>query len=173
LKASPRSKPAPWWGTGAAPHLAWPNVTIELPARYVADRRRWESPDGKYYFDRGAAEKAVDFFPAFLKHHIGAFANLPFQLLPYQVKLLTRPLFGWKRTTDNLRRFRKVTLFAPKGAGKSPWGSGTGLYLTFFDNEPAAEVYALASDKEQARTVHHDAQIMLEHAPERPSAPKC
>jgi phage terminase large subunit-like protein len=158
--------PKPWWGAGLAPHREWPTVTIEIPARYVASRRRWESPEGRYYFDVDAANRAVEFFPEFLKHHIGAFANLPFDLLPYQVKLLTRPLFGWKRSADGLRRFRKVTLFAPKGAGKSPWGSGTGLYLTFFDNEPAAEVYALASDKEQARTVHHDAQLMVETAPE-------
>jgi phage terminase large subunit-like protein len=159
-------QPKPWWGAGRAPHLEWPSVTIEIPAKYVAARRRWESPDGRYYFDVDAADRAVDFFPEFLKHHIGAFANQPFELLPYQVKLLTRPLFGWKRAADGLRRFRKIVLFAPKGAGKSPWGSGTALYLTFFDNEAAAEIYALASDKEQARTVHRDAQIMIEHAPE-------
>ena len=50
--------------------------------------------------------------------------------------------------------------------GKVHGESGTGLYLTFFDNEPAAEVYALARDKDQARTVHGDAQIMIEHAPD-------
>ncbi|MEO5894072.1 MAG: terminase large subunit [Vicinamibacterales bacterium] len=86
--------------------------------------------------------------------------------MPYQATCLTRPLFGWKRAADHLRRFRKVLLFPPKGSGKSPWGSGTALYLTFLDNEPAAEVYALASDKDQARTVHRDGQIMIEHAPE-------
>jgi phage terminase large subunit-like protein len=164
---SRRSKPPrPWWGDGVAPHVEWPGVTIEIPAVWVADRSRWESPDGRYYFDPEAADKAVNFFPTFLSHHIGEFAGQPFTLLPYQVRLLSRPLFGWKRAADGRRRFRKVTLFAPKGSGKSPWGSGTGLYLTFFDNEPAAEVYALARDKEQARTVHGDAQIMIEHAPE-------
>ncbi len=154
-----RSKkaPRPWWGEGAAPHEEWPAVSIEIPCVWCAASLRWQSLDGRYFFDREAAEKAIDFFPEFLRHHIGAFAGTPFTLLPYQAKLLTRPLFGWKRTADNLRRFRKVLLFAPKGAGKSPWGSGTGLYLTFFDSEPAAEVYALAKDKDQARTVHHDA----------------
>ena len=159
-------KPAPWWGLGLAPELEWPGVTITIPCTWSAARLRWESPDGRYWFDHDAADKAVDFFPEFLRHHIGEFAGRAFELLPYQIKLLTRPLFGWKRVSDGLRRFRKVTLFAPKGSGKSPWGSGTGLYLTFFDDEPAAEVYALARDKDQARTVHGDAQIMIEHAPD-------
>jgi phage terminase large subunit-like protein len=164
--ASRKSNPAPWWGEGHAPHVEWPGVTIEIPAVWSPSSLRWQSPDGRYWFDREAADKAVDFFPEFLRHHIGEFAGRPFELLPYQVKLLTRPLFGWKRSTDNLRRFRKVFLFAPKGAGKSPWGSGTGLYLLLFDHEPAAEIFALASDKEQARTVHRDGQIMIEGAPD-------
>lgn len=163
--ASRSKKPAPWWGDGLAPHLEWPGVTIEIPAVWRAESRRWESPDGRYYFDREAAERAVDVFPTFFKHHIGEHAGRPFDLLRYQCNLLTRPLFGWKRL-DNFRRFRKVLLFAPKGAGKSPWCSGTGIYLTFFDNEPAAEIYALAKDKDQAKVVFGDAQIMIETAPE-------
>jgi phage terminase large subunit-like protein len=157
--------PKPWWGDGLGPHLEWPHTTIAILARYVTDRRRWESPDGRYYFDRKAAEKAVDVGPTFFHHHIGAFAGQPFALLRYQANLLTRPLFGWKRTADGLRRFRKVTLFAPKGTGKSPWESLTGLTLFLFD-EPAAEIFALASDREQARVVHSDAKTMIEGSPE-------
>ena len=158
--------PKPWWGSGPAPNLEWPNVTIEIPAVWKPTSRRWESPDGRYYFDREAADRAVDFFPTFLAHHVGHHAGQPFALLPYQVKLLTRPLFGWKRSVDHLRRFRRVTLFSPKGSGKSPWGSGTGLYLLLFDGEPSAEIYALASDREQGRVVHRDGQVMVEGSPD-------
>lgn len=157
--------PRPWWGDGLAPHLEWPGVTIAIPCRWVARRGRWESPDGRYYFDEDEADRACDFFPIYLRHHIGAFAGQPFALLPYQRKLLTRPLFGWKRQADGLRRFRKVFAFLPKGSGKSPWAAATGLYLLFCDGEAAAEVYAIASDKLQARTVHDNAKIMIEQAP--------
>jgi phage terminase large subunit-like protein len=163
-------KPRQWWGSGPAPHLEWPGVTIEIPAVWSAPARRWQSPDGRFYFDRAAADAAVEFFPTFLRHSIGGFAGAPFTLLPYQARLLTRPLFGWKRASDGLRRFSKVTLFAPKGAGKSPWGSGTGLYLAFFDHEPAAEVVALARDREQARVVHNDARLFVETSPDLLSA---
>jgi phage terminase large subunit-like protein len=159
-----RSRPPAdgWWGNGAAPWVRWPGVTIELHGVWSAARERWESPDGQYYYDQECADKAADFFPTFLRHHIGEFAGEPFVLMPYQELLLTRPLFGWKRVDDGLRRFRKLFAFIPKGAGKSPWGSGTALYLTLCDGEEAAEVYAVAADTKQARIVHDNAKIMVE-----------
>lgn len=160
------TKPAPWWGTGLAPHLQWPGVTIEIPVVWSKKNARWESPDGRYYFDQHAAENAVKFFPELLTHHIGEFAGRPFELLEYQKKLFSLPIFGWKHASTGYRRFRKVFGFLPKGAGKSPWGAGTGLYGTICDNEPAAEVYAVAADKDQARTVHTNAKIMVEESPD-------
>lgn len=187
-------KPRPWWGDdGDPPHLRWPGVTIEIPAIWVPitgvrkvtrdghetgwtrdgkpiptwwveDGGRWEHPDGSFWFDRFKADHAVDFFPQLLRHHIGDFAGKPFELLDYQRCLLTRPIFGWKRTADALRRFRKLFGFLPKGAGKSPWLSGTGLYLTMSDGEAAAEVYVLANDKDQARVVFENAKIMVEES---------
>lgn len=162
---SAAAPPRPWWGDGAAPADRWPGVTIDIPAVWVSARSRWESPDGRFYFDMDAADKACEFFPTFLKHYIGLGAGEPFTLLEYQAKLLTRPIFGWKRASDGLRRFRKVFGFLPKGAGKSPWAAGTGVYLARCDGEAAAEVYALANDRGQARTVHDNAKRMVEDAP--------
>jgi phage terminase large subunit-like protein len=171
--ARPRKRTTPpkpptdgWWGDGAAPWQRWPGVTIRLDADWNAESERWESPCGRFYFDTESADKAVDFFPTFLRHHIGEFAGDPFVLMPYQELLLTRPLFGWKRASDSLRRFRKVFAFLPKGAGKSPWGSGTGIYLTLCDDEQAAEVYACAADRQQARIVHDNAKVLVETSPD-------
>ena len=49
------------------------------------------SPDGRYYFDVEAADKACDFFPTFLRHHMGEFAGRRFELLPAP-KMLSPPL---------------------------------------------------------------------------------
>jgi len=165
-KGPPPARPrGGWWGNGPSPTERWPGVTIEIPADYNPHRRRWESPDGAYYFDANEAARACEFFPAYLTHHIGEFAGRPFDLLAYQALLLTKPIFGWKRASDGYRRFRKVFAFLPKGAGKSPWASGTGLYLMLCDAEPGAEIYALATDKAQARVVHTNAKVMVEDAP--------
>jgi phage terminase large subunit-like protein len=141
-------------------------VTIEIPARWVGARSRWESPDGRFYYDKREADRACEFFPEYLTHHIGEFAGRPFELLDYQALLLTRPIFGWKRASDGTRRFRKLFAFLPKGAGKSPWAAGTGLYMMLCDREPAAEVYTLAADRNQARVVHTNAKIMVEDSPD-------
>lgn len=137
-----------------------------VPEWEVEAGGRWETHGGRYYFDPEAAAKSVDFFPEYLRHHIGEWAGMPFEQLEYQRKLLSLPIFGWVRATDGLRRFRRVFFFAPKGSGKSPWASGTALYLTLCDNEPAAEVYALANDKPQARVVHENAKVMVEESPD-------
>ncbi len=158
------ARPRPWWGAGPPPHERWPGVTIEIPAKWCAKRARWESPDGEFYFDEAAADKACDFFPTFLTHHIGEFAGQPFELLDYQRLLIVRPVFGWLRTADDARRFRVVFVFVPKGNGKSPLGSGIALFLTFCDDEPAAEVYVVAGDKDQARVVHESSKIMVEQS---------
>lgn len=156
----------PWWGEGQPPEELWPGVSLTYGASWSSKNDRWESHGGSYYFDPSAAELAVDFFPTFLKHHIGEFAGRPFQLREDQDKLLTRPIFGWKQASSGRRRFRKVFAFCPKGWGKSPWGAGTGIYLARYDNEPAAEVYAVAADIKQARIVHSNAKIMVESDPD-------
>ena len=166
--------PKPWWGTAPRRISSGRVSPSRSRAAMWRDRRRWESPDGRYWFDRAAADAAVDFFPTFLRHHIGAFRGQPFKLLPYQIKLLTRPLFGWKRTADSLRRFRRVTLFAPKASGKSPWGSAAPrLYLLLFDQEPCAGMLRARLDREQARVVHRDAKSCSRARPSSRRAARC
>ena len=166
-KSQPRGKGPPsdgWWGNGPSPDLRWPGVTIPLDGVWTGER--WESPCGRYFYDQTEADRAVEFFPAFLVHHIGEFAGKPFILLPYQEYLLTRPIFGWKRIATGVRRFQNVFAFIAKGGGKSPWSAGTGLYLTLCDGEAAAEVYAVAGDTKQARVIHDNARIMVEESPD-------
>lgn len=153
--------PAAWWGDGLAPHLRWPGVTIDIPVAWSSVRSRWESPDGRYFFDSVGADFAEGFFPTCLQHHIGNDWNgKPFDLMPYQ-RYVIRALFGWKRA-DGIRRFRKVFLAVPKGSGKSPFGAGVGLFLAFFDGEAGAEVYAVAADRQQAGIVFDSAKVFVQ-----------
>lgn len=156
-------EPTPWWGEGPAPHERWPGVTIEIEAHWSRVNARWESPDGRFYFDPARADKACDFFPTFLVHHRGEFAGQPFELLPYQ-RFIVRAVFGWLRAADGLRRFRKTFLAVPKGNGKSPFAAGISLYLLLCDDEPGAEVYAAAADRDQAAIVFDTAKVMVEHS---------
>jgi phage terminase large subunit-like protein len=141
-------------------------VSLTFDATWSSARSRWETHAGRYYFDPEKATRACRFFPLFLRHHMGDFSGQPFDLRDDQALLIVRPIFGWRRTSDGLRRFRKAFVFAPKGWGKSPLGAGLGLYLARYDGEPAAEVYAVAGDRDQARIVHEHAKIMVEQSPD-------
>ena len=132
----------------------WPGVSIAI-----------DDAGGRFYFDEAAAARAVDFFPSFLQHLKGEFAQQPFHLLDWQRELLIRPLFGWKRTADGLRRFRRVFLEIAKKNGKSGMCSGLGLYLLHCDREPGAEIVAAAADREQAGIVFNEARDMNESSP--------
>lgn len=118
----------------------------------------------KYTYDEAAADRAVDFFRNYLTHSKGQHAGRPFELLPWQENEIIRPLFGWKDQDGN-RQYRRAYVEVPRKDGKSALASGVGLYLTFADDEPGAEVYSAASDREQAAIVFDVASAMVEESP--------
>jgi len=123
------------------------------------------SPCGLYWYDDAAALKPERFFRDYLVHVKGEWAGKPFEVLPWQSLLCLRPLFGWKRAADDLRRFRYLFLIVGKKNGKSCVASGLALYLLAADGEPGAEVYSAAADEKQARIVFGDAVAMVEESP--------
>jgi phage terminase large subunit-like protein len=147
------SETAAWWGTGPAPTEQWPGVTISI-----------DSLGGKYHFDEAKATRVCDFFPRFCSHSKGAFAGQAFQPLPYQTELILRPLFGWV-DAKGLRRFRKAYIEIPKKNGKTQLIAGLALYMLLGDNEPGAEIYVAAADREQARILFMAAKAMVESNP--------
>lgn len=134
----------------------WPGVTIPI-----------DDCDGRYTYDTEAADRAAEFFPLFLTHHKGTeFAGRPFELLDWQRDLIVRPLFGWKRTRDGLRRFRKLLLFVPKKQGKTELVAGLANLVLFCDGEPGAEIIIAAADLLQANLLFAEASAMVEDSPD-------
>ena len=119
---------------------------------------------GEFFFDKEAADRAVDFYPRFLRHIKGDWAGKPIELAEWQKERIVRPLFGWKRA-DGTRRYRTVFLFVPRKNGKSTFAAGLANQLLFTDKEKGAEVYSAAADREQAGIVFDAAKAMVEMAP--------
>lgn len=107
-------------------------------------------------------ELAVQFFRA-LRHTKGRWAGRPFDLLPWQEKII-RDLFGTLRP-DGKRQYRTAYIEVPRKAGKSTLASGIALYL-LFEGEPGAEVYSAAADRDQASIVFEQAKQMVLNSPE-------
>lgn len=132
----------------------WPGTTIPL-----------DDCGGRYWYDPKAAKDAVEFFPAFLRHFEGEFSGKRFELDDWQSELIIKPLFGWKKVSDNTRRFRKLYLAVPKKNGKSVLAAGIALFLLFCDSEDGAQVFSAAADRMQAAIVFNAAKTMIETSP--------
>jgi Phage terminase-like protein, large subunit len=115
----------------------------------------------QFWFDERAATVAVAFFEKLLMHTKGEWAGQPFKLQEWQRDGIIRPLFGWKRE-DGTRRYRRAYIEIPRKNGKSTLSAGIALYLLFADDEPGAEVYSAAADRDQARIVFDEAKRMVE-----------
>ncbi len=115
-------------------------------------------------WDVEKANRVIDFFPDMLCLAEGAFAGKPFKLAPFQ-QFIVGSLFGWLGP-DGFRRFRTAYIETAKGSGKSPLCAGIGLYGLVADDEPAAEIYAAAVTRDQAKILFRDAELMVDASPE-------
>lgn len=122
------------------------------------------SKKSQFHFDKESADRAVEFFQRWLKHQKGEFAGRPLKLDEWQADEIIRPLFGWKRK-DGTRRYRTAYVEIPRKNGKTTLAAGVGIILTFADNEPGAEVYSAAADREQAAIAFDLARSMVESEP--------
>ena len=74
--------------------------------------------------------------------------------------------FGWVHRESGLRRFRRAYLEVARKNAKSTPCAGLGLFLMAADGEPGAEVYSVATKKDQAKVVWDVAKAMLAVDPE-------
>jgi phage terminase large subunit-like protein len=116
-------------------------------------------------YDETAAKKAVDYFYDVLRLAGGEFEGLPFKLKGWQIFVVSN-LFGWKIAATGLRRFGTAYVETGKGSGKTPLAAGIGLKMLTSDKEPRAEVYAVATKRDQAMILFRDAISMYQQSPE-------
>lgn len=114
------------------------------------------------HYDRERADRAVNFIEM-LPHTKGEWAGKRFWLLPWQERLV-RDIFGIVHE-DGTRQFRTAYVEIAKKQGKSELAAAIALYLLYADNEPSAEVFSAAADRQQASIVFDVAKRMVEMTP--------
>ena len=114
------------------------------------------------HYDKAKADRAVKFIEN-LRHTKGKWAGTRFWLLPWQEQLI-RDIFGVVKPDGN-RQFRTAFVEIPKKNGKSELAAAVALYLLYADNEPSAEVYGAAADRQQASIVFDVANQMVQMTP--------
>ena len=122
-------------------------------------------PSGGYIFDQKRAEKPIQFIERFCKHSKGEWAGKPVKLELFQ-KAFISALFGFIHETTEERRYRETMLYVARKNGKSTLLSGLALYCLIADKEAGAEVYSVASKKDQARIIYEEVCNMVRQSPE-------
>jgi len=131
--------------------------------RHLRDRQRERTEPAAfpYRFDYRRAQRFVR-FAELLRHYKGEWAGQRIRLEPHQVFYLGS-LFAWVHRDTGLRRFRTLYCEIPRKNGKSLVAALVALYVTFFDGEPGAEGYCIATKREQAKIVFNDCrQLVIE-----------
>lgn len=114
------------------------------------------------HFDEAAASHAIRFF-RLLRFSKGRWAGKVFNPEPWQ-RFFIGSLFGWKRA-DGKRRFREGHLEVARKNGKTETAAGIALYLLCGDRENGADVYTLATKKDQAKLTFDCAKSMIAKSP--------
>ena len=77
---------------------------------------------------------------------------------------IIRDVFGIVKENGK-RQFLTAYVEIPKKNGKSELAAAVALYLLYRDNEPSAEVYGCAADRQQASIVYDVAKQMIAQSP--------
>ena len=120
--------------------------------------------DAPYYFDEELGERPIAFIETFCKQSQGVL-GAPIQLELFQ-KAFIQALFGFINKETGFRRFRETMFLVGRKNGKSTLLAGIGLYLLVADYEGAAEIYSVATKKDQASKVLTEAHNMVKQSPE-------
>ena len=122
-----------------------------------------ENKDWQYVFDEKFPQHFLN-FAATLQHTKGPDAGKPIVLEPFQI-LFICGIYGFRGKRDrNIRMVTDVILFIPRKAGKSTLTAAIALYELLF-GESGAEVFTLATNREQATIVFDAAKGFVENLP--------
>ena len=126
----------------------------------LAAVKRWSEfeADPDIYYDEKGVERVIQIF-RLLKHTSGEYYGKRFQLLPWQIFVLSW-IFGWKYKESGYRVTRKSYVEVAKKNGKSELAGAIGLYGAFFDGEMGAECYSAANKYDQATICWNAGKVM-------------
>lgn len=120
---------------------------------------------GKHIFDEKKAERPIEFIERFCKHSKGEWAGHAIKLELFQ-KAYISALFGFIDRDTGLRRFRETLFMVGRKNGKSTLLAGIALYMLIGDHEPGAEIYSVATKKDQARIIFDETRNMVSQSPQ-------
>ena len=118
----------------------------------------------KWIYDSRRADHVIYFIEHFCKHSKGKWANKSVKLELWQ-KAFISAIFGVINKKTKKRRFTEAILIVAKKNGKSLIASALSLYMLMADGEGGAEVYSVATKRDQAKIVYNESVSMVKKSP--------
>ncbi|WP_408869227.1 terminase large subunit [Brochothrix campestris] len=119
--------------------------------------------EGEYYYSHDRAQHVIDFIEKYCKHSKGKMGGKPIVLELWE-KAMLASIFGFIDIEGN-RKYQRAILIIGKKNGKSLIASAVALYLQVADGEPGAEIYAVATKKDQAKIIWNESRSMVRKSP--------
>lgn len=140
------------------------NTSWKVYRVYKEIIRFLNDPDSEWEYSSAKANHALEFIENYCKHSKGKMGGKPFILEKWQ-KAIVAATFGIVHKITGLRKYTEVFLMVARKNGKSTFSAAVGLYLQLADGEPGAEIYAVATKKDQAKIIWLEAKRMVKKSP--------
>lgn len=123
-----------------------------------------ENETHTYIFDEKKGNKPINFIEKYCRHSKGKWAGQPVKLELFQ-KAFIQALFGFIDKDTEIRKYKKGALFIGRKNGKSTMDSGLANFMLTKDGEGGAEIYSVATKRDQAKVVWDEAKRMIKKSP--------
>ena len=125
-----------------------------------------------YIFDEKKSLRCIHFIEKYCRQSKGKWSGKPLKLELFQ-KAFLQALFGFVDKDTGLRKYRKAILFVARKNGKSVLDSGIANYMLTKDNEGGAEIYSIATKRDQSRIVWEESKKMIKKSPSLAKRIRC
>lgn len=119
----------------------------------------------EFIFDEKRGNRPIEFIERFCKHSKGEWAGKPVKLELFQ-KAYIQALFGFIHKDTKRRKYKESLFLVARKNGKSTMLAGIALYMLIADNEAGAEVYGVATKKDQSKIIFDEVCNMVSQSPE-------
>lgn len=114
----------------------------------------------EWYYSHEKATRVITFVERYCKHSKGKMGGTPFILELWQ-KAMISVVFGIVHKITDLRKYSRAMLVVGRKNGKSTLSAAIALYLMTKDDEPGAEIFSVATKKDQAKIIWLEAKRMV------------
>ena len=143
-----------------------------LKEKKVSTVIKGELVEHAYIFDIEKAQRPIRFIERYLRQSKGKWNGKPLKLELFQ-KAYIESLFGFIDKDTGKRKYRKGIFFVARKNGKSVLDSAIATYMLTKDGEGGAEIYSIATKKEQAKIVWEESKRMIKKSPELNKRIRC